>query len=177
MRIDEINEKNQDNKPIVFVDMDGVLADFFGEWAKLDGKDHYKDIDNPEAKLQLIREHPTFWLDLPMLPNARKLLAAVEEYAGSYNICSKPLEEDKNSEPQKRLWLKEHLTDFPPREVILTANKAAYATQPDGTPNILIDDFGKNIKAWRKAGGIGIHYEDRNIDRAIQKMRESLNVK
>ena len=32
----------------VYLDMDGVLADFFGEWAKLDGKDHYKDIDNPE---------------------------------------------------------------------------------------------------------------------------------
>ena len=41
-------ELNQDPKgvPEIYVDMDGVLADFFGEWAKLDGKDHYRDIDN-----------------------------------------------------------------------------------------------------------------------------------
>ena len=70
----------------VYLDMDGVLADFFGEWARLDGKDHYKDIDNPEAKLELVRQHPTFWVDLPLLPHARQLVQHVIKEFGEYYI-------------------------------------------------------------------------------------------
>jgi hypothetical protein len=46
-----------------------------------------------------------------------------------------------------------------PVEVILTANKAAFAKN-EGDPNILVDDFGVNIDAWKAAGGIGIKYDD-----------------
>lgn len=161
--------------PEVYVDMDGVLADFFGAWAKLDNKDHYKDIDNPEAKLQLVREHPTFWLDLPVLPNAGRLLGAVKKYAGSYKICSSPLAGDPNSEPHKRIWVKEHLAAFPPTDVIITHNKAAYALQADGTPNILIDDFGKNIRNWNAAGGIGIKHKDYKLERTIADLRSAFS--
>ena len=176
MKLSELTSINEEKgKPIVFVDMDGVLADFFGAWAKLDGKDHYKDIDDPEAKLQLVREHPTFWIDLPMLSGANKLMSAIKKYAGSYNICSKPLEGDPNSEPQKRLWVKKHLSKFAPNEVFLTHNKAAHALQTDGTPNILIDDFGKNIKAWEEAGGIGIKHDNETVDQSIEKLKSSLS--
>lgn len=158
--------------PDVYVDMDGVLADFFGEWARLDGKDHYRDIDNPEAKLQLVRDHPTFWLDLPPLSNAGRLLGVIKKYAGSYKICSKPLENDVNSEPHKRIWIQKHLSAFPPTEVIITADKSKYALQPDGTPNILIDDYGKNIRAWEAAGGIAIKHKDHKIKRTISALRD-----
>lgn len=176
MKLTEVTKSNkEEGKPIVFVDMDGVLADFFGAWANLDGKNHYKDIDNPEAKLQLVRDHPTFWIDLPVLSGAGKLMGTVKKYAGHYNICSKPLEGDPNSEPQKRLWVKKHLHDFLPDEVFLTANKAAHALQPDGTPNILIDDFGKNIKSWIAAGGIGIKHDNDSVDQSIAKLKKALN--
>ena len=174
MKLSEVNNINEEKgKPIVFVDMDGVLADFFGEWAKLAGKDHYKDIDDPESKLQLVRDHPTFWIDLPTLSGAGKLLGAVKKYAGSYNICSTPLTGDPNSEPQKRLWVKKHLSAFAPNEVFITHNKAAHALQPDGTPNILIDDFGKNIKAWEAAGGIGIKHDNDTVNKSIAKLKSA----
>lgn len=176
MRLFELNQSGK-GVPEVYVDMDGVLADFFGAWAKMDGKDHYKDIDNAEAKLQLVRDHPTFWIDLPVLPNAGKLLGFIKKAFGHYNICSKPLEGDPNSSPQKREWLKKHLGNFPPDDVILTANKAAYATQADGTPNILIDDYGKNIAAWEAAGGIGIKHKDHKIERTISALKHHLNQK
>ena len=176
MKIFEVNESKYDGTPIVFVDMDGVLADFFGEWAKLNEVEHYKDINDPEDKLQLIREHPTFWIDIPTLSNAGKLLGAVKKYAGSYNICSKPLEGDTRCEHQKRLWVKKHLENFYPNEVIITANKAAHATQGDGTPNILIDDFGKNIKAWEDAGGIGIKYDNDHVNTAIASLKNHLSI-
>jgi 5'(3')-deoxyribonucleotidase len=146
-------------QPRVYLDMDGVLADFFGEWSRISGVDHYKDINDVESKLQLVRDHPTFWVDLPMLPHAKALIKAVVEKYGEYRICSKPLEGDTRSKPGKMEWIQKHLSDMPPAEVILTADKAKFATH-DGAPNILVDDYGVNINSWRAAGGIGIKYDD-----------------
>jgi hypothetical protein len=39
----------------------------------------------------------------------------------------------------------------------MRADKQKYATT-NGKPNILIDDYIKNIKEWENAGGIGIHH-------------------
>jgi hypothetical protein len=41
--------------------------------------------------------------------------------------------------------------------LVQRADKRKYATT-DGKPNILIDDYIKNIKEWEDAGGIGIHH-------------------
>ena len=157
----------------VYLDMDGVLADFFGEWARLDGKDHYKDIDNPQAKLELIRKHPTFWVNLPMLPHARELILTVKELFGEYYICSKPLEGDPRSEPGKMAWIRDHLADMPPAGVILTHNKAQHANTGNG-PNILIDDYGVNVNAWKMAGGIALKYEDTKSVSNFEHIRKVL---
>jgi 5'(3')-deoxyribonucleotidase len=155
----------------VYLDMDGVLADFFGEWARLDGKSHYKDIDNPEAKLDLVRQHPTFWVDLPMLPHARQLVQHVMKEFGEYYICSTPLTGDSRSESGKLAWVQMHLGAMPPKRVILTHNKAEFATA-NGTPGILVDDYGKNVNAWQSAGGIAIKYEDQNFAK-VQRLLSS----
>ena len=167
-----IKEDEDTVKPRVYLDMDGVLADFFGEWSRISGVDHYKDIDDVEAKLQLVREHPTFWIDLPLLPNAKALIKTVVEQYGEYRICSKPLEGDPRSKPGKLEWIRKHLSDMPPVEIILTADKAQYATN-DGLPNVLVDDYGKNISAWRDAGGIGIQYEHGSFPR-VSKVLKSI---
>ena len=168
MRLDEVVTGGNIGR--VYLDMDGVLADFFGEWARLDGKDHYKDIDNPQAKLQLVRDHPTFWVDLPPLPHALELVRLTQQLFGEYYICSKPLEGDPRSEPGKYAWIHMHLSSMPPAGVILTHNKSMFATNA-GIPNILVDDYGVNINGWQMAGGIGIKYEDRDYARAAQKLK------
>ena len=157
-------------KPRVYLDMDGVLADFFGEWSRLAGVNHYKDINNPEQSLQLVRDHPTFWIDLPLLPHAKALIQTVVKNYGEYRICSKPLEGDTRSEPGKLQWIKKHLSGMPPVEVILTADKARFAKN-DGYPNILVDDYGVNINSWKAAGGIGIKYEDQLFDHAAKVLQ------
>ena len=94
-----------------------------------------------------------------MLPNARALIKTVIEKYGEYRICSKPLENDARSKPGKMEWIHKNLSDMMPVEVILTANKAAFATQ-NSIPSILVDDYGVNINSWKAAGGIGIKYDD-----------------
>ena len=164
--------EDESAKPRVYLDMDGVLVDFFGEWARLAKVGHYKDINNPEETLQLVRDHPTFWIDLPMLPHAKALIQTVVKNYGEYRICSKPLEGDTRSEPGKLQWIKKHLSGMPPVEVILTADKARFA-KTNGYPNILVDDYGVNINSWKAAGGIGIKYEDQLFDHAA-KILQSL---
>jgi 5'(3')-deoxyribonucleotidase len=155
---ENIMEDEEHIKPRVYLDMDGVLADFFGEWSRISGVNHYKDIDDVPAKLELIRQHPTFWVDLPILSHAKDLIKTVIANYGEYRICSKPLEGDDRSKSGKMAWIQQHLSDMPPAEIILTADKSAYATH-DGVPSILVDDYGVNVNAWRAAGGIGIKYD------------------
>ena len=154
----------------IYVDMDGVLADFFGEWARLMGKEDWRDIKDVSPALAKIRATDDFWLKLPVLPQARKLLALIKQVKGEYNICTSPLADDPNSEPHKRVWIEKNLGFFPPKNVYITHNKPQYATNKNGKPNILIDDYGVNIDKWEAAGGIGFKYKDHKFERTAQEL-------
>ena len=157
----------------VYVDMDGVLADFFGEWQKLIGKD-WRKVKDIEPALQKIRDKDNFWLDLPLLPQAKNLLGVIKKVKGSYTILSSPLPNDPNSEPHKREWIKKNLDFFPPENVIITHDKPKYAVNSDGTPNILIDDFGKNIASWEAAGGEGFKHKDHKFERTAKAIKQHM---
>ena len=158
----------------IYIDMDGVLADFFGEWAKLMDKDHWTKINDFPDALQKIRDTEKFWLDLPILPQAKQLLALIKQLKGEYNICSTPLADDPKSEPHKREWIKKNLAFFPPKNIYITHDKPQYATQSDGTPNILIDDYGKNVNEWESAGGIGFKYKDHKFERTAKEIKKHM---
>ena len=162
-------------KSEIYVDMDGVLADFFGEWKKLVGKD-WREIDKDELEpaLKKIRDEEDFWLNIPLTSNAKKLLGIIKQVKGNYKILSSPLANDPKSEPHKREWIEKNLDFFPPTEVIITKDKAKYATNPDGTPNILIDDYGVNIAAWESAGGIGFKHKDHKFERTAKKLKAEI---
>ena len=146
----------------IYLDMDGVLADFFAEYAKLAGitSGNYRDIPPAKADPTLDKMIGTdFFLRLPKFPTADNLVKLVLSYGKVYNICSSPLRGDhKNSEHWKREWIKKNLTPQP-TEIIITGQKERHAVNADGSPNILIDDRGTNIVAWRARGGIGIKYQ------------------
>ena len=154
----------------IYVDMDGVLADFFGEWARLMGKEDWRDIKDVSPALAKIRATDDFWLKLPVLPQAKQLLALIKQVKGEYNICTSPLADDPNSEPHKRVWIEKNLGFFPPKNVYITHNKPQYATNKNGKPNILIDDYGVNIDKWEAAGGIGFKYKDHKFERTAQEL-------
>ena len=161
----------------IYVDMDGVLADFFGEWARLMDVEHFTDINKKHDindALQKIRDTDDFWLRLPLLPEAKNLLNLIKQVKGNYNICSSPLADDPNSEKHKRTWVEKNLSFFPPDNVYITHDKAQYATNEDGTPNILIDDYGVNIRKWEAAGGIGFKYKDHKFERTAKAIKQHM---
>ena len=172
--IKEVSAKDLSKESEVYVDMDGVLADFFGAWKKLVGKD-WREIKDLDSALQKIRDKDDFWLNIPITPNAMNLLGLIKQLKGKYNILSAPLPNDPNSEPHKRQWIEKNLSAFPPSKVIITSNKSVHATQPDGTPNILIDDFGKNIAKWEAAGGVGFKHKDHKFERTVKNLKAHMN--
>ena len=173
-QIKELKSKELSAVSEIYVDMDGVLADFFPAWKKIVGKD-WRQITDIESALQTIRDKEDFWLSLPLTNNAQNLLNIIKDLKGEYKILSAPLANDPKAEPHKREWVKKNLAFFPPKEVIISADKYKWAKQADGTPNILIDDFGSNIRNWEAKGGVGFKHKDHKFERTAGLLKDYFN--
>ena len=71
--VEGINESIP-NLPLVYVDMDGVIADFFSALAKFRGVDHWKDggDDSVQDSIKAIAG-TNFFSTLPVFPTAKQL--------------------------------------------------------------------------------------------------------
>jgi len=144
----------------VYVDMDGVLADLFNHVGGLHNVEHYNKMTKDQWET-FFKDSNAYELfkDLPVFPTANKLLQMVKDFASGYTILSSPLSFDKEGSIKgKREWLSKNI-HVTADNVIFEHEKYKYAKGPDGRPNILIDDYGVNIRAWEQAGGIAIKYQ------------------
>lgn len=174
MKLFELESVEQKNPPIVYVDMDGVLADMFGQVAKHHGVSHWRKA-RKVGKVEQVAKHPGFFSRLRPLPEAGKIIMGVLRAAGQYSILSSPLlSRVEQSSAEKTEWLQRHLKKHPPASILFDHNKEKYARQSDGTPNILIDDYETNINLWRARGGIGILYEPDGAEQALRELGAAL---
>ena len=151
---------------MIYLDMDGVIADFFGGIATHFGVDHWKSIQDREiafaklANTDFFGKLPTFGYDSFKIVDHVKKVSWQNDIR--WGICSSPMRGDEyNSAYWKRIWLQAE-GFMPPlvENCIFTANKHKYATSKlDYRPNILIDDKPENIYRWEQAGGIGIRFQ------------------
>ena len=168
-QIDENNKKlyNEDmeGKPTVYLDMDGVLADFFGGVEKMYGVEHWKELTNDKTK-DLKKEvidritGTNFFATLPKFDSADALIQMIKKFTGGkFSINTSPLRGDhSNSAKYKKLWIQNNIEK--PDDIVVTGRKESYAKDKGtGTPNILIDDRPVNIQKWQSAGGYGILYQ------------------
>ena len=174
------NENMEDAKPTVYLDMDGVLADFFGGVEFLYGVEHWKELTNDKTKdlkKQVIDRitGTDFFAVLPKFSTADALIDMVKKFTGGkFSINTSPLRGDhENSAKYKRVWISNNIEQ--PDEIIVTGRKESYAKDKGtGTPNILIDDRPVNIQKWQAAGGYGILYQaNRDPLSKVQKALEN----
>jgi nicotinic acid mononucleotide adenylyltransferase len=172
------NEDMADGKPTVYLDMDGVLADFFGGVEKMYGVEHWKQLTNDKTK-DLKKEvidritGTDFFATLPKFQSADELIDLVKKFTGGkFSINTSPLRGDhENSGKYKKVWISNNIDT--PDEIIVTGRKESYAKDKGtGTPNILIDDRPINIQKWQSAGGYGILYQA-NRD-SLDKVKKGL---
>ena len=168
----------------IYLDMDGVIADFFGCVATKFGVDHWKSIQVREIAFATLA-NTDFFYNLDVFPETNSIIKFVKEISGGdWGICSSPLRGDTmNSAYWKRQWL--NRWDITPplvENMIFTSNKHKYAMNKlDRTRNILIDDKLQNIDRWNQAGGIGIRFQCNEDDTneylfpAIEKALQNAN--
>ena len=148
----------------IYLDMDGVLANFFDKWAEHFGKPHWKEIPNKAKAVADLKGTDFFYTLLPFEKTQELVyhVSMVAEKEGlEWGINSSPLTGDRdNSAYHKRRWLEKNNIMPKVENIIFTGQEENYAvTEYDGMPNILIDDKPSNIERWEAKGGIGIRYQ------------------
>lgn len=149
-------------KPVIFFDLDGVLADFVAGAMKTHGKEiPYRDVvwgledqlgfkDNPAAFWEPFGFD--FWAGLGVYPDGLCLLKFAERRVGPESIAllTSPCDTPGCSDG-KRAWVAKHLPDYR-RRLFLGSAKHLFA----GPQKILVDDHDANVDAFAKAGGLAV---------------------
>lgn len=148
---------------MIFCDMDGVLVDFDHEFERNHGILPYK---LPREQLwQIVLETKDYWVNLPKLKDADKLVNHLSKY-GFKILTGLPAYGYDKAEKEKRLWMKKHYNKEDGVICCLSKDKQNFGKPKD----ILIDDREPNILKWEEMGGIGILH--RSAEETIRKLKE-----
>jgi len=154
----------------IFVDMDGVLADF------VQGVQGPKYLNGPLTDFiyedhKIALSNKGLFRDLPPMNDMQDLVDGVKNTGIYWEIltCTGELNRRKVAK-DKLAWIRKYVDS----EVVFTCTfkgvqKAAYA-KPG---SVLIDDRPKNINAWTDAGGIGILHK--NAADTIKQLQNLIN--
>lgn len=169
--------------PHLYLDMDGVQADFFTAWAQSAGKTRYKEIgdrDQREASIDLLNQRGPkfiehFFATLPVLPGGAKLVRWLKDNGVPFTVLSAPLRGNHEASiAGKRQWLDQHNAGTS-GTAIFTGMKERFAHR-NGQPAVLVDDHKKYIERWREAGGTAILYREHSVDDVIDQLAKIYQV-
>jgi 5'(3')-deoxyribonucleotidase len=149
-------------EPRLFLDADGVLADFDLGARRLLGlrPKEYIAKHGRGAFWKRLAKAPNFYGSLPEMPDARRLLDAVKHLQPTI-LTGLPL--GRWAAPQKIEWAAEH---FPGVPIItcMAADKHKHMHPGD----VLVDDREKHRDAYEEAGVVFIHH--RNAEDSLRQL-------
>jgi hypothetical protein len=141
----------------LFLDLDGVLADFdrlafaiLGEPAR-----QFEDREGSGKFWTEIRKYRFFYHDLDLMPGARELFDAVKHLGPTILTGCNEEKAGVGAYAQKAEWVERN---FPGTSIIIcrSSDKSHYMEPGD----VIIDDYIKYKAAWEEKGGIFILYQD-----------------
>ena len=161
----QLTEVSKEDLPEIYCDLDEVLVDFRrgadaavgGDFVKMDKDERWNKVNQTKG----------FWANLDWKPNAKRLHDFIIKY--NPHVLSAYTGRDPTSKVGKMKWLKKN-ANFKRGNIhlVFRSQKKDFATT-NGKPNILIDDYDKNIREWEAKGGIGIHHTD--VGKTISELK------
>lgn len=122
----------------IYLDMDGTLANFYKE----------------ENCLEMMYQEGFFrgLEPFPIVLAIQRLLLEYPEHLYILSACV-----GLNCKKEKRSWLREHLVDLLPDNIIFCEvgeDKSLFVESK--SKSVLVDDYSKNLLEWSVAGGIAL---------------------
>lgn len=145
----------------LFVDMDGVLADFDTGYERVFGYRSDKLADNVDWKA--VRAVPDFYLNLPPMADLDELWTHIERH-NPIVLTGVPWSV-KQAPENKRAWVRKHLGPHVEIRCCRSKEKCLHAAPGD----ILIDDWEKYRALWIEKGGRWITH--RSASETIRELR------
>jgi hypothetical protein len=148
----------------LFIDMDGVLCDFIGEFKRKFGVEFHDT--NDLLRWKMVKAEPNLWAELDPFPGAVDFFHSIHEMNNEasthktrkiFLLTALPKSSFIGSAQNKLAWVKKHLGDHVTMIPCIGGyNKAGYIQSPG---DILVDDmYEKNLIPWIQHGGVGVHH-------------------
>ena len=155
----------------LFLDLDGVLADFDAGARRVLGMsaDAFEARHGKREFWRRLAKANDFYASLPLMPDAMELFEAVQHLQPTI-LTGLPL--GNWAAPQKIKWAAEH---FPGTKIITTMarDKFRHMTGMD----VLVDDRADHRDKWEDAGGTFIHHKSARASiRQLAAIYPSVNV-
>lgn len=171
------------NNKTIYIDMDGVVADFDRAVIQRHNPTP-QDIEYsknnqrwPKTIWQQIIKDPHFYRDLPKMPQADRMITIARRFRDTlgwnlYMLTAIPKDNDiPDCIQDKILWMNQHYPDIPVRFGPYSQDKQFHAKPGD----ILVDDKPSNIEQWRNRGGTAIQVTE-NYDLALLLLEKYYNL-
>lgn len=145
---------NTQRKPRLYLDLDGVLADFDRGYIERFGN-HPREVGDDELWRNLDAT-PDFFDSLHPMPGALQAFGWLRPLSPMI-LTACPRTNYHDAAANKRRWVRRHLgADVIVLPCMGGTNKPVFMHAPG---DVLVDDFEKNTRAWRAAGGVAIQHE------------------
>jgi len=163
--------KKGTDMPTIYIDMDGVVADW--ESAALQHIQHQRDINGvwPDEEWQRIRSVDHFYRHLPEMPRAHDMMALARRFRDElgwnlHMLTAIPHKNDMYEVFHDKIdWMAERWPEIRVHFGPYSDDKHHHCRPGD----VLVDDRTANCEQWRQAGGIAVQVT-RDYDLALSEL-------
>lgn len=141
----------------LFVDLDGVMADFDKRFEELSGHSprDYEDKHGRKAFWKVVNSVDDFFLSLPPMEDAHILYDAIKDAGPTFLTGGLDGDTYHVTKEQKEMWVD---AQFPGHDIIvcLSKNKSLHMKPGD----VIVDDWTKYKHIWEEKGGHWVLHTD-----------------
>lgn len=154
--------------PSLFLDIDGVFADFDGHFQSMFGAAPHT-FDQKYMWALIDKNHTQFWGQIPLKAGALDMWDAFKGYGPTF-LTGLPYTRYEDTRRHKLEFVRSHFEGAK----VITCFSRDKQKHIKGLRDVLLDDRADNCARWEEAGGIAVFYRD--PEQSIRGVLAVLNV-